>query len=58
MCNDNYYKGAERIREEMKYFFILRLNIYIEFAVFISFGNKFHNLGALFRIDVPHILFV
>ncbi len=46
------------IHEQMKYFFIFRLNIYIEFAFFILFGKIFHNLGALFRIDVPHILLV
>ena len=54
-----YYERVEGICEKVvKYFLILRLNIYTEFADLITAGKIFHNLGALFRIDVPHILLV
>ena len=54
-----YYERVEGICEQVvKYFFILLLNIYDELADFITAGKIFHNLGALFRIDVPHILLV
>ena len=46
-----YYERVEGICEQVvKYFFILLLNIYNEFADFITAGKIFHNLGALFRI--------
>ena len=54
-----YYERVQRICEQVvKYFLILHLDIYTEFADFITAGKIFHNLGALFRIDVPHILLV
>ena len=48
-----YYERVEGICEQVvKYFFILLLNIYNEFADFITAGKIFHNLGALFRIEI------
>ena len=42
-----YYERVEGICEQaVKYFFILLLNIYNEFADFITAGKIFHNLGA------------
>ena len=41
-----YYERVEGICEQVvKYFFILLLNIYNEFADFITAGKIFHNLG-------------